>query len=102
MRIALLFLVRIHTYGDESKSSAKPGLVLKNVWAKHLPGPFSVGILHKSIADGYRPVRVADGQITVRGGFIKTASWLKGKNETNVCCKTSSLETLKIIFQKRR
>ena len=34
-----------------------------------------VSILHKSIAGRYRPVRVADGLITARYGFIKYASW---------------------------
>ena len=36
-----------------------------------------VSILHKSIADRYRPVRVADGSITARCRFIKkNAKWL--------------------------
>ena len=34
-----------------------------------------VSILCKSIAGRYRPVRVADGPITARCGFIKNASW---------------------------
>ena len=34
-----------------------------------------VSILYKSIADRYRPVRVADGPITTRYRFIKNASW---------------------------
>ena len=34
-----------------------------------------VSILYKSIADRYRPVRVADGPITARCRFIKNASW---------------------------
>ena len=34
-----------------------------------------VSILYKSIADCYRPVRVADGPITARYRFIKNASW---------------------------
>ena len=34
-----------------------------------------VGILYKSIAGRYRPVRVADGPITARYRFIKNASW---------------------------
>ena len=36
---------------------------------------YPVIILHKSIADRYRPVRVADGPITARYRFIKHASW---------------------------
>ena len=32
-------------------------------------------ILHKSIVDHYRPVRVADGPITACCRFIKNASW---------------------------
>ena len=40
---------------------------------------FRVNILHKSIAGRYRPVRVADGPITVRCRFINNASWV---NET--------------------
>ena len=35
----------------------------------------TVGILHKSIAGRYQPVRVADGPITARCRFIKNASW---------------------------
>ena len=35
---------------------------------------FPVSLLHKSIADRYRPVRVADGPITARYRFIKNAS----------------------------
>ena len=35
---------------------------------------YPVSILHKSIAGRYRPVRVADGPITVRCRFIKNAS----------------------------
>ena len=34
-----------------------------------------VGILYKSIAGRYLPVRVADGPITARYKFIKNASW---------------------------
>ena len=34
------------------------------------------GILYKSIADCYRPVRVADGPITARYRLIKNASWV--------------------------
>ena len=34
-----------------------------------------VSILHNSIAGRYRPVRVADGPITVRCRFIKNTSW---------------------------
>ena len=34
-----------------------------------------VSILYKSIAGRYRPVKVADGPITARYGFIKNASW---------------------------
>ena len=34
-----------------------------------------VSILYKSIAVRYRPVSVADGQITARYRFIKNASW---------------------------
>ena len=34
-----------------------------------------VSILYKSIADRYRPVRVADGPITARYRFLKNASW---------------------------
>ena len=37
---------------------------------------FPVSILYKSIAGRYRPVRVADGPITVRYRFIKNASWV--------------------------
>ena len=35
-----------------------------------------VSILRKSTAVRYRPVRVADGPITVRCRFIKNASWV--------------------------
>ena len=35
-------------------------------------------ILYKSIADRYRPVRVADGPKTARYRFIKNASWDSG------------------------
>ena len=38
-----------------------------------------VGILYKSIAGRYRPVRVADGPITACYRFIKNASW-EGKD----------------------
>ena len=38
-----------------------------------------VSILYKSIAGRYRPVRVADGQITARYRFIKNASWDRPK-----------------------
>ena len=34
-----------------------------------------VSILHKSIVDRYRPVRVTDGPRTARCRFIKNASW---------------------------
>ena len=34
-----------------------------------------VSSLYKSIAGRYRPVRVADGPITARYGFLKNASW---------------------------
>ena len=34
-----------------------------------------VSILYKPIAGRYRPVRVADGPITARYRFIKSASW---------------------------
>ena len=34
-----------------------------------------LSILYKSIADRYRPVRVADGPITARYRFVKNASW---------------------------
>ena len=34
-----------------------------------------VGILYKSSAGCYRPIRVADGLITARCRFIKNASW---------------------------
>ena len=37
---------------------------------------YPVSILYKSIAGLYRPVRVADGPITVRYIFIKNASWV--------------------------
>ena len=37
-----------------------------------------IRILHKSTAGRYRPVRVADGPITARCGFIKNASWDDG------------------------
>ena len=39
-------------------------------------GPFPICFLYKSIADRYRPVRVADGLITTRYIFIKNASWV--------------------------
>ena len=39
---------------------------------------YPVSILYKSIAGRYRPVRVADGPITVRYRFIKNASWGTG------------------------
>ena len=39
-------------------------------------GKYPVSILHKSIADRYRPVRVADGPITALYRFIKNASWV--------------------------
>ena len=39
-------------------------------------GSYPVSILHKSIAGRYLPVRVADGPITARCGFIKNASWV--------------------------
>ena len=43
------------------------------------------GILYKSIAGRYRPVRVADGPITARYRFIKDASWdIIISKETNV------------------
>ena len=41
-----------------------------------------VSILRKSIAIRYRPVRVADGPITVRCRFIKNASW--DRTERNI------------------
>ena len=34
-----------------------------------------VSILYKSIAGGYRPLRVADKQIMARYRFLKNASW---------------------------
>ena len=37
---------------------------------------FPVSILYKSITGRYRPVRVADGPMTVRYRFIKNASWV--------------------------
>ena len=37
---------------------------------------YQVSILHKSIADRYRPFRVADGPITARVIFMKNVSWV--------------------------
>ena len=48
---------------------------------------YPVSILYKSIAGRYRPVRVADGPITVRYRFIKNASWVSvasGKERISV------------------
>ena len=42
---------------------------------EHITRGIPVSILYKSIADRYRPVRVADGPITARCRFIKNASW---------------------------
>ena len=42
-----------------------------------------VSILYKSIAGCYRPVRVADGPITVRYRFIKNASWVNTSSCTH-------------------
>ena len=39
------------------------------------PAKIPASILYKSIAGRYRPVRVADGPITVRYRFIKNAYW---------------------------
>ena len=39
------------------------------------PDTDPLGILHKSIAGRYWPVRVADRPITVRYRFIKNTSW---------------------------
>ena len=44
------------------------------MFTKHL---FPDSILYKSIADRYRPVRVADGPIMARYRFIKNASWVE-------------------------
>ena len=38
-------------------------------------GTIPASIVYKSIAGRYRPVRVADGQITARYRFINNASW---------------------------
>ena len=45
------------------------------IFQSHLLHGTTVSIIHKSIAGCYRPVRVADGPITVRCRFIKNASW---------------------------
>ena len=46
-------------------------------------GIFPESIIQKSIAGRYRPVRVADGPITARYGFIKNATWVN--DHTEVC-----------------
>ena len=38
---------------------------------------YPVSILYKYVAVRYRPIKVADGPITVRSRFIKNASWVK-------------------------
>ena len=45
------------------------------MFSKMVTMVYQVCILHKSTADRYRPVRVADGPITARCRFIKNASW---------------------------
>ena len=56
-----------------SKLFGRVHFLFKGVWLVFI-GIFPVSILYKSIAGRYRPVRVADGPITARYGFIKNAS----------------------------
>ena len=44
-----------------------------------------MSILYKSIAGRYRPVRVADGPITARYRFIKSANWVLHKKIFRYC-----------------
>ena len=48
---------------------------------------YPVSILYKSITGCYRPVRVADGPITVRYRFIKNASWVSAQSDQGLCCQ---------------
>ena len=62
------------------------------------PHGFPVSILYKSIAVRYRPVRVADGPLTVRYRFIKNASWVDASLNLN---SSSSLNLLMRFYVTR-
>ena len=75
---------RILMYDPAGDSIQTPGtkavsLSAKLVWwvlcFKSIAGMLSLSP-YKSIAGRYRPVRVADGPITVRYRFMKNASWV--------------------------
>ena len=51
-----------------------------------------VSILYKSITGRYRPVKVADGQITASYRFIKNASWDTAPNNKH-------MEILYLIYE---
>ena len=67
-----------------------------------------LSILYKSTTGRYRPVRVADGPITARYGFIKNASWgmssicLKKKSNNNNKNKTKQTKKKQIEGNKSR
>ena len=67
----LLSMRSVYTWNFEHLNKLGVRATMGSKLAEHSP----VSIPYKSIAGRYRPVRVADGPITARYGFIKNANW---------------------------
>ena len=87
--VSLLIDYRIARYCRmyQKKSCQEDILEGVNMYISHSPKGIPVSILHKSIAGRYRPVRVADGPITVRHRFMWNASWDINEAYYKVCTK---------------
>ena len=72
-------------------------LVTKMPYLKLNSSIIPVSIFYKFIASRYRPVRVADGPITARYRFIKTASWYSYSQDGSLA--TSRISTLFLLMK---